>query len=36
MFGKPVDPLVEGNMGVYYEDHMVDIKYTMGAKCRVS
>jgi len=23
-------------MGVYYEDHMVDIKYTMGAKCRVS
>jgi hypothetical protein len=36
MFGKSVDPLAEGNMGAHYEDHMVDIKYTMWAKCRVS
>lgn len=36
MFGKSLDPLAEGNMGAYYEDRMVDIKYPMWAKCRVS
>jgi hypothetical protein len=35
MSGKSVDPLAEGNIGACYEDDVIDIKYTMWAKCRV-